>query len=74
MRAKKVGEHWNFKRVFSGGEGVIYAISDTGDLFWYRHDGRNDGSSGGATPTWKESQRAGTSARCSQAATASSTP
>jgi hypothetical protein len=36
---------WNFKQVFSGGEGVIYAVADNGDLLWYRHDGRGDGSS-----------------------------
>jgi hypothetical protein len=41
---KVVGTGWNFKRVFSGGAGVIYALTDTGDLLWYRHDGRVDGS------------------------------
>jgi Tachylectin len=42
---KKVGVGWgNLKHVFSGGDGVIYAITDNGDLMWYRHDGRNDGS------------------------------
>ncbi len=25
-------------------QGVIYAIMDNGDLLWYRHDGRGDGS------------------------------
>jgi hypothetical protein len=37
-----VGAHWNLKQVFSGGDGIIYAIQDNGDLLWYRHDGRND--------------------------------
>jgi hypothetical protein len=32
------------KQLFSGGEGVIYALMDNGDLLWYRHDGRGDGS------------------------------
>ena len=32
------------KQVFSGGDGVIYAIADNGDLLWFRHDGRGDGS------------------------------
>lgn len=40
----KVGTGWDFKHVFSGGDGVIYAIKDNGDLMWYRHDGREDGS------------------------------
>ncbi len=41
----KVGNGWNnFKQVFSGGDGVIYAIQDNGNLLWYRHDGRGDGS------------------------------
>jgi hypothetical protein len=51
-----VGNGWsNFKQVFSGGDGVIYAIQNTeidlrtgrrtgGHLLWYRHDGRGDGS------------------------------
>jgi hypothetical protein len=25
-------------------QGVIYALMDNGDLLWYRHEGRNDGS------------------------------
>ncbi len=47
--ARKVGVGWNFKQVFSGGDGVIYGITDNGDLLWYRHDGRNDG-----TFTWAD--------------------
>jgi hypothetical protein len=41
---KKVGIGWNFKQIFSGGDGIIYAVTDNGDLMWMRHDGRNDGS------------------------------
>jgi hypothetical protein len=41
---KKVGSGWNFKQVFGGGNGVIYAVKDNGDLVWYRHEGRFDGS------------------------------
>jgi hypothetical protein len=26
------------------GDGVIYAIAENGDLLWFRHDGRGDGS------------------------------
>ena len=36
---KTVGIGWNnFKEVFSGGNGVIYAITQNGDLKWYRHN------------------------------------
>lgn len=42
---KTVGIGWaGFKQVFSGGDGIIYAITDNGDLMWYRHLGREDGS------------------------------
>jgi len=35
-----VGRGWNgFARVFSGGDGVIYAITTDGRLLWYRHHG-----------------------------------
>jgi tachylectin len=55
---KRVGNGWNFKQVFSGGGGVIYAIQNTtldastgrrsgGHLAWYRHD---DWLTGG--PAW----------------------
>jgi hypothetical protein len=40
--------------VFSGGDGVIYAIRDPGDLLWNRHDGRNDGSFRWASDTGKK--------------------
>ncbi len=50
---KKVGTGWGGMRiVFAGGEGAIYAIDAKGDLYWYHHDGRFDGSftwSNGAT-------------------------
>jgi hypothetical protein len=54
-----VGHGWaDFKHVFPGGKGVIYAVQNEvidprtgqhsgGDLLWYRHDGRDDG-----TPPW----------------------
>jgi hypothetical protein len=42
---KKVGTGWGeFLQVFSGGNGVIYAVQRNGDLTWYRHIGRADGS------------------------------
>jgi len=40
-----VGSGWNaFKSVFSGGDGVIYALKEDGTLLWYRHTGWADGS------------------------------
>ena len=42
---KKVGVGWGgFKQIFSGGDGIIYAVTESGDLMWYRHTGRQDGS------------------------------
>ena len=43
---RKVGNGWDVTGVFSGGDGdgVIYAATHLGDLNWYRHDGRGDGS------------------------------
>ncbi len=42
---KEVGTGWHsFKKVFSGGGGVIYAIDQNHDLHWYRHTGYADGS------------------------------
>jgi Tachylectin len=50
-QGKKVGNGWNAKQVFSGDDGVIYALMDNGDLLWNRHDGRGDGSF-----TWASNQ------------------
>jgi hypothetical protein len=41
---RKVGNGWNPKRVFSGGQGIIYAELDSGGLIWNRHEGRGDGT------------------------------
>lgn len=56
----EVGRGWNFKHVFSGGDGIIYAIEPVveatvhitggttpasgGNLLWFRHVGQADGS------------------------------
>ncbi|NKB21505.1 MAG: hypothetical protein GKS01_13510 [Alphaproteobacteria bacterium] len=41
LTEKKIGTGWNqFRQVFGGGKGVIYAIRKNGDLLAYRHDGR----------------------------------
>ena len=38
---QKVGNLWDFEHVFSGGDGVIYAIiRPEGDLLWFCHEGR----------------------------------
>ena len=40
-----VGERWgHFTHVFAARDGVIYALTRVGDLLWYRHEGRNDGT------------------------------
>ncbi|CAN5144715.1 hypothetical protein BH11MYX1_BH11MYX1_28960 [soil metagenome] len=40
-----VGHGWSsFKRLFSGGDGVIYAVDSDDKLRWYRHDGRDTGT------------------------------
>jgi hypothetical protein len=41
--AGQIGEGWNFKQVFSGGDGVIYAVTQDNRLLWYRHTGFADG-------------------------------
>ncbi|MFM7470313.1 MAG: tachylectin-related carbohydrate-binding protein, partial [Nodosilinea sp.] len=52
---KQVGKGWgSFKQVFSGGDGVIYAIQDNGDLLWYRHVGWRDGSGTWAADSGKQ--------------------
>jgi hypothetical protein len=45
----QIGEGWNFNQVFSGGYGVIYAITEDYKLLWYRHTGFADGQD-----TWAE--------------------
>jgi Tachylectin/Astacin (Peptidase family M12A) len=40
-----IGTGWgNFKKLFSGGDGVIYAVDENDQLKWYRHDGRANGT------------------------------
>jgi len=42
--------HWDdYVSVFAAPNNVIYAIDRPGPLYWFRHDGRDDGS-----PTWSE--------------------
>jgi hypothetical protein len=51
---RKVGNGWNARQVFSGGDGIIYALMNNGDLLWNRHDGRGDGSFVWATDTGRK--------------------
>ncbi len=39
----------HYKRVFSGGDGVIYAIDQSDQLLWFRHDGQATGAATWAT-------------------------
>ncbi len=53
---KKVGTGWgDFTRVFSGGDGIIYAVQENGELLWYRHVGQADG-----TFKWEGPKKVGT--------------
>jgi hypothetical protein len=39
---QKIGNGWaNFWTIFSGGNGIVYAITSAGDLLYYRDEGRN---------------------------------
>ncbi|MEP6633165.1 MAG: tachylectin-related carbohydrate-binding protein [Luteimonas sp.] len=41
---KDVGTGWNnFERVFSTGNGIVYAVTHDGKLMWYHHKGYQDG-------------------------------
>lgn len=45
----KVGSGWaDFVHVFGGGDNVIYAVNNAGDLLWYRHLGAETGE-----PRWQ---------------------
>ena len=39
-----IGEGWNMKHVFSGGNGIIYAVNEQNQLLWYKHLGNLDGT------------------------------
>src|SRR5437016_6035117 len=50
----KIGNGWNFRHLFSGGDGVIFAIDDNCDLFYYRYLGVRNGA-----PAWTHSSKIG---------------
>jgi hypothetical protein len=40
---------WGYSQVFSGGQGVVYAVAGDGRLLWYKHDERTGSQSGGSS-------------------------
>ncbi|MEZ5559751.1 MAG: tachylectin-related carbohydrate-binding protein [Pseudomonadales bacterium] len=52
---KVVGSGWqSFRRIFSPGNGHIYAVDGEGNVLWYYHAGFRDG-----TPSWQGPTRSG---------------
>ncbi|MGZ6565728.1 MAG: tachylectin-related carbohydrate-binding protein, partial [Solirubrobacteraceae bacterium] len=42
----RIGQGWqNFRQVIDGGDGILYAVTQTGDLLYYRDLARNGTSS-----------------------------
>lgn len=62
LNPRIVGTGWgDFKNVFSPGDGDIYAIKQTGEVLWYKHDGYADGTMRWQQPVeiaadWKDFQ------------------
>ena len=52
----EVGNGWSFKKIFSGGEGIVYAIRDDGKLIWYKHNGY---TTGGGVAAWESPREVG---------------
>ena len=49
----QIGKGWNgFTHVFSGGDGIIYAITPDGGLLWYRDDDRQGNNGPNAERGW----------------------
>lgn len=44
VKGQNVGTDWNVKHVFSGGDGIIYAVNNNNELIWNRHEGWTDGT------------------------------
>ncbi|SJM92557.1 tachylectin-related carbohydrate-binding protein [Crenothrix polyspora] len=44
----------NYQHIFAGGDGVIYAITNTGKMHWFRHTGWQDGSNAWANDSGKQ--------------------
>ena len=43
IQAKQIGNGWDFRQVFAGDNGAVYAIRQNGDMLFYKHAGFNDG-------------------------------
>jgi hypothetical protein len=53
--ANNVSTEWNaFKQVFTGGNGVIYAITQDGKLIWFRHSAFLTGQGADVPGAWDE--------------------
>lgn len=51
---KEVGRGWaDFKQVFPGGNGIIYAITQDGKLRWYKHNGYLSGAGMETSGAWE---------------------
>ena len=51
---REVGRGWaSFKQVFSGGNGIIYAITPDGKLLWYKHNGYQTGTGLETPGSWE---------------------
>ena len=49
----QIGKGWNgLKRVFSGGDGIIYAVTEDGRLLWFRDDDRQGYNGPNAERGW----------------------
>jgi hypothetical protein len=47
VQAVKIGNGWNFKQIFAGNNGAVYAIKSNGDMLFYKHTGIDN-----CSPTW----------------------
>ncbi|MCI0415531.1 hypothetical protein L0222_22380 [bacterium] len=57
---KEVGRGWNgFQQVFSGGGGIIYAITQDGKLRWYKHNGYLSGAGLETPGAWEGPKEVG---------------
>ena len=57
---KEVGRGWaDFKLVFPGGNGIIYAITNEGKLLWYKHNGYQTGAGLETPGAWEGPKEVG---------------
>ncbi len=54
----QVGKGWDqYKKIFSGGDGVIYAIRQDGALMWFRHNAYETGGGPEQRDAWSTSKQ-----------------